>query len=60
MEQLFTVKEAAGYLRISEASVYKHIDAGRLKASRVGGVYRIQQSALAKFLRDGTSKAERH
>jgi len=50
-DKLLTVKEVANYLRVSERSVLRYIEAGRLKASKVGW-WRIKQSDLDKFLKE--------
>ena len=49
MDKLLTLKEVAKYLRVSERSVFRYIEAGRLKASKVGW-WRIKQSDLDTFL----------
>ena len=48
-DKLLTIKEVAEFLRVSERSVLRYIEAGRLKASKVGW-WRIKQSDLNKFL----------
>ena len=48
-DKLLTIKEVANYLRVSERSVLRYIEAGRLKASKVGW-WRIKQSDLKEFL----------
>ena len=50
MDKLLTIKEVARYLRVSERSVNRYIEAGRLRASRIGQ-WRIKQSDLNKFLK---------
>jgi len=49
-DNLFTIKEVAKYLRVSERSVLRYIEAGKIKASKVGW-WRIKQSDLEKFLK---------
>jgi len=49
MDKLLTIKEVAKILRVSERSVNRYIESGRLKASRIGQ-WRIKQSDLNKFL----------
>jgi len=49
-DKLLTIKEVAKYLRVSERSVLRYIEAGRLKASKVGW-WRIMQSDLDDFLK---------
>ena len=48
-DKLLTIREVANYLRVSERSVLRYIEAGRLKASKVGW-WRILQSDLDNFL----------
>jgi excisionase family DNA binding protein len=48
-DKLLTIKEVAKYLRVSERSVLRYIEAGRLKATKVGW-WRVKQSDLEVFL----------
>ncbi len=48
-DKLLTIKEVAKYLRVSERSVLRYIEAGRLKAIKVGW-WRVKESDLKKFL----------
>lgn len=50
-EKLLTIEEVAGILRVSTRSVIRYIEAGRLKASKLG-VWRIKQSDLNTFLEE--------
>lgn len=50
MDKLLTIKEVAKILRVSERSVNRYIEAGRLHASKIGQ-WRIKQSDLEKFLK---------
>ena len=49
IDKLLTIKEVAKILRVSERSVNRYIEAGRLKASKIG-VWRIKQSDIDVFL----------
>ena len=49
MEKLFTLKETAKILRVSERTILRYLKSGKLKASKVGQ-WRIKQSDLNKFL----------
>jgi len=53
-DKLLTIKEVAEYLRVSERSVLRYIEAGRLKAIKVGW-WRIKEKELEKFLKDNLS-----
>ncbi len=48
-DKLLTIREVAKILRVSERSVNRYIEAGRLKASKIGQ-WRIKQSDLNEFL----------
>lgn len=58
MDKLLTIKEVAKYLRVSERSVLRYIEADRLKASRIGQ-WRIKESDLEKFLKENSNKKRR-
>jgi excisionase family DNA binding protein len=47
---VMTPSEAAAYLRVSEEDVVAAIDAGDLKARKLGSAYRISREALDTFL----------
>lgn len=49
-DKLLTIKEVAKYLRVSERSVLRYIEASKLKASKVGW-WRVKQSDLENFLK---------
>ncbi len=46
MERLYTLLEAADALRLSENTTRRHIKTGRLRARKIGKVWRVTQSAL--------------
>lgn len=48
---LLTVKEVADMLRVSDESIYRLCRKGSLKASRVGGLWRIPREAVDQVLR---------
>jgi len=54
MDKLLTIREVVKYLRVSERSILCYIEAGRLRASRVGQ-WRIQESDLDKFLKENSN-----
>lgn len=57
-EKVYTIKEAAEYLRVTERAMYDFIKDGRLKAAKVGRVWRIRQSWIYDFLEKQISKPE--
>jgi len=60
MDKLLTIKEVAKILRVSERSVNRYIESGRLRASRIGQ-WRIKQSDLEGFLKENSNeKIKKH
>jgi len=57
-DKLLTIKEVAEYLRVSERSVLRYIEAGRLKAIKVGW-WRVKQSDLESFLNKNSNIIKR-
>ena len=49
MEKLFTLKETAKILRVSERTIMRYLKSGKLKACKLGQ-WRIKESDLNKFL----------
>lgn len=49
IEKLFTIEEVAKILRVHTRTVTRYIEAGKLRASKIG-VWRIKQSDLDSFL----------
>jgi excisionase family DNA binding protein len=47
---IMTVAEAAAYIRVEEKDVLAAIDAGELKARKIGSDYRISKKAIEEFL----------
>jgi excisionase family DNA binding protein len=50
---VLTTNEAIEYLKISKPTFLKCIHQGRIKAIKVGNGWRILQSELYRFLREG-------
>jgi excisionase family DNA binding protein len=50
MPDVMTPSEAAGFLKVSEEDVMAAINAGDLKAKKLGNAYRISKTALEQFL----------
>ena len=57
-EKLLKLKEVAELLRVSERYVFRYIDSGRLKATKVG-YWRINEKDLKNFLEDNTNLRRR-
>lgn len=57
-DKLLTIKEVADYLRVSERSVLRYIEAGRLKAIKVG-YWRVKESDLQNFINQNSNELKR-
>ncbi|AOQ23844.1 hypothetical protein MTAT_14300 [Moorella thermoacetica] len=53
-----TVQEIAEKYKVTSAAVHKWIKEGRLKAIKLGRVWRIPESALREFIEGGGEKGE--
>ena len=51
MDKLFTLKETAKILRVSERTIMRYLKSGKLKASKLGQ-WRIGESDLDEFLKE--------
>lgn len=60
MEELFTVEEAAEYLRVARQTMYKYMERGvkgvKLGYVYVGGERRITKSAIEAFIKASTDR----
>ena len=45
-----TPSDAASYLKVAEEDVMAAIEAGQLKAKKIGNAYRISRTAIDEFL----------
>ena len=50
MPDVMTPAEAAGFLKVSAEDVVAAIEAGDLKARKLGNAYRISKDSLNEFL----------
>jgi excisionase family DNA binding protein len=51
MPDVMTPGDAAGFLKVSEEDVLAAIEAGDLKAKKLGNAYRISKESLQEFLK---------
>ena len=49
-KDILTVTEVAEYLKLSDKTIRRMISTGQLKASKVGGSWRIKEADIEKFL----------
>lgn len=53
MQELLTVHDVSGALKVTKYTVREYIKAGKLRATKLGGKeYRISKSDLEKFIAD--------
>lgn len=57
-EQYLKIPEVAERLRVSRATVYNFIKAGKLQTVKFGGSRRVALSALLRFEASGNTKTE--
>ncbi len=57
MERIFTVQEAADYLKVRPETIRRLLSQGRLPGNKVGRAWRIPENALMAFLRGGGMEA---
>ena len=50
---LFTIQQVMEHLQIADETIYRYIRSGKLRAIRVGGLWRIPSEALDEFLGEG-------
>lgn len=50
VSEIMTVEQVAAYLQLNKLTIYKHVRAGRIPASRVGKAYRIRKADVDWFL----------
>jgi len=51
MPDVMTPGEVAGFLKVSEEDVIAAINAGELKARKIGSAYRVSRDSLQEYLR---------
>ena len=53
VEKLLTVKDAAKVLLVKPTTVREWLKAGKLKGMKMGRLWRVRESELEAFLREG-------
>ncbi len=54
-DRVFTLKEVAEILKVSERTIFRYIHGGKLKATKIGN-WRIREEDLDEFLSPDTNK----
>jgi excisionase family DNA binding protein len=55
-EKVMTVDEAADYLNVSVKTIRRYIYANKLKATKVGGQWRITETQIKEYLNESTNE----
>jgi excisionase family DNA binding protein len=50
VDRLYTTEQVAKLLQIHPLTVLKYINSGKLRAVKLGRVYRVTETSLQKFL----------
>ena len=58
MDELYTVEQAAEYLKVSTKTVRRLIKANKLLASKVGGSWRIKKIDIENYLNETRNRVE--
>lgn len=51
--KLYTLQEVANILRVSRQTIYNYVTAKRLNATKYGKEYRVTESDLQDFIKNG-------
>lgn len=54
--EFFTAKELAGKIKVNVMTIYRYIDAGKLKAYKIGKEFRIDKKEFEGFLKKAALK----
>jgi len=52
-DNIMTVKDVAGYLKLAESTIYKLLREGKIPAKKVGGRWRFSRNLLDGWLQEG-------
>lgn len=50
MDKIYTAKEVAEYLKLDTRRIYEEIATEKLRAIKIGRIYRITETALKEYL----------
>ena len=56
--EVYTVEECAEILKVTKRTIYKYVNEGSLRASKVGRDWRITDAAIQAFLESLEQKAQ--
>jgi putative molybdopterin biosynthesis protein len=56
MERMLTIKEVAQILKVKPLTVYNWVKAGKLRAYKLGRIYRVAEKDLEVFLSSSSTE----
>lgn len=55
-EEIFTIKEVSGYLKLAEKTSYRLASEGKLPGFKVGGSWRFRKSEIDAWIKEQEKK----
>lgn len=49
-DEIFTIKEVSGYLKLAEKTAYRLVSDGKLPGFKVGGSWRFRKSEIDRWI----------
>ena len=59
MGQLLTIKDLAKYLKLTEVTIYKYANEGKIPGFKVGSRWRFDRDKIDEFLGDKEENTEK-
>tara|TARA_Y100001934_G_C12312721_1_gene755776 strand:- start:469 stop:660 length:192 start_codon:yes stop_codon:yes gene_type:complete len=57
-EEIFTIKEVSGYLKLAEKTSYRLASEGKLPGFKVGGSWRFRKSEIDAWIKEQEQKSK--
>jgi len=58
VDQILTVKEVAGYLKVNDRTIYRMATAGKIPAFKVGASWRFKSSEINEWIESERNSAQ--
>ena len=59
-EEILTIKEVAGYLKVKERTIYRLSQAKKIPSFKVGGMWRYSQTDIDSWIKRQTAETHGH
>ncbi len=53
---IMTIREVAGYLKLTEKTAYRLVAEGKIPGFKVGGSWRFKRSEIEKWIKEQTDR----